>query len=153
MGKRELVHFTLALTLTGWANTAVFIKNRTQTIMQAPFIEGARAIGVKPHRILRRHVLLQIWPALPSLIAFELGAVMLIIAELGFLGMFIGEAFFLFAPDPNSSGVITVGLTASVPELGQMLSDFWSKMIRTPWEIVIVGAAIFLQIFAFNMLG
>ena len=47
MGRRELVHFILALTLTGWANTAVFIKNRTQTVMKAPFIEGAKAVGVK----------------------------------------------------------------------------------------------------------
>ncbi|MCA9928390.1 MAG: hypothetical protein KC419_07935, partial [Anaerolineales bacterium] len=30
---------------------------------------------------------------------------------------------------------------------------FWSKMIRTPWEVAIVGTAVFLQIFAFNMLG
>jgi ABC-type dipeptide/oligopeptide/nickel transport system permease subunit len=34
-----------------------------------------------------------------------------------------------------------------------MLSDFWSKMIISPWEIAIVGFVIFLQIFAFNMLG
>ena len=153
MGKRELIHFILALTLTGWASTAVFIKNRTQTIMQAPFIEGAKAVGVKPWDILRRHILPQIWPAIPSLVAFELGAVLLVIAELGFLGMFIGDGFVLTAADPNNVGTITVGLTSTVPELGQMLSDFWSKMIRTPWEIAIVGFVIFLQIFAFNMLG
>lgn len=153
MGERELVHFMIALTATGWASTAVFIKNRTQTIMKAPFIEGARAVGVRPLDILRRHVLPQLWPAVPSLLAFELAAVLLVVAELGFLGMFIGDALVLQAADPNSSGTITVGLTSTVPELGQMLSDFWSKMIRTPWEIAIVGFIIFLQIFAFNLLG
>lgn len=153
MGHRELPQFILALSLTGWANTAVFVKNRTLTIMQAPFIEGAKAVGVKPFGILRRHILPQLWPALPSQIAFELSAVLLVVGELGFLGMFIGEGFVVMAADPNSSGTIPVGLTSSVPELGQMLSDFWSKMIRTPWEIAIVGAVIFLQIFAFNLLG
>lgn len=153
MGERGLIHFIIAMTLTGWANTAVFVKNRTQTTMQSPYIEGARAVGVRPGGILRRYILPQLWPALPALIAFELGAVLLLIAELGFLGMFIGGAFVQFAADPNSSGLIPVGLTSSVPELGQMLSDFWSKMIRTPWEIVVVGSAVFFQIFAFNMLG
>jgi peptide/nickel transport system permease protein len=153
MGERMLLNFIIALSLTGWANTAVFVKNRTQTIIQAPYIEGARAVGVKPGDILRRYILPQLWPALPALIAFELSAVLLLVAELGFLGMFIGDAFVRQVADPNSSGTIAVGLTARVPELGQMLSDFWSKMIRTPWEIGIVGTAVFLQIFAFNMLG
>ncbi len=153
MGERNLVNFVIALSLTGWANTAVFVKNRTQTTMQAPFIEGARAVGVKPFGILRRYILPQMWPALPALIAFELGAILLVLAELGFLGMFIGDAFVLRVADPNSSGTIAVGITASVPELAQMLSDFWSKMIRTPWEMAIVGLTVFLQIFAFNMLG
>ena len=82
-----------------------------------------------------------------------LGAILLVLAELGFLGMFIGDAFVQRVADPNSSGTLAVGLTASVPELAQMLSDFWSKMIRTPWELTIVGITVFLQIFAFNMLG
>ncbi|MCP5095920.1 MAG: ABC transporter permease [Chloroflexi bacterium] len=153
MGERTLINFIIALSLSGWANTAVFVKNRTQTVMQAPYIEGARAVGVKPGGILRRYVMPQLWPALPTLIAFELGAVLLLVAELGFLGMFIGDAFVQFVADPNTPGTIAVGLTASVPELGQMLSDFWSKMIKTPWEMGIVGTAVFLQIFAFNMLG
>ncbi|MCA9921288.1 MAG: ABC transporter permease [Anaerolineales bacterium] len=153
MGERTLLTFMIALTLTGWANTAVFVKNRTQTTMQAPYIEGARAVGVKPSGILRRYILPQLWPALPALMAFELGSVLLLLAELGFLGMFIGDAFVQMAADPNSPAMVAVGITATFPELGQMLSDFWSKMIRTPWEVAIVGTAVFLQIFAFNMLG
>lgn len=153
MGKRTLPNFVIAMSLTGWANTAVFVKNRTQTTTQAPYIEGALAVGVQPGGILRRYILPQLWPALPALIAFELGAVLLLLGELGFLGMFIGDAFVQRVADPNTPGTIAVGLTASVPELGQMLSDFWSKMIRTPWELAIVGSTVFLQIFAFNMLG
>ena len=153
MGERSLVNFVIALSLTGWANTAVFVKNRTQTTMQAPFIEGAKAVGVKPFGILRRYIMPQLWPALPALIAFDLGAILLVLAELGFLGMFIGDAFVMRVADPNTPAMIAVGITASVPELGQMLSDFWSKMIRAPWEIAVVGLTVFMQIFAFNMLG
>lgn len=153
IGDKTLPTFILALTVTGWANTAVFVKNNTRTIMQAAYIEGARAIGVKPLGILRRHILPQLWPVLPSLIAFELGAVMLLIAELGFLGMFIGDAYILMGESANSAGTVAVGITSGTPELAQMLSDFWSKMIRAPWEIVIVGLTVFFQIFTFNLLG
>lgn len=150
---RSLTDFVLGLTLTGWASTAVFVKNSTLIIRQASFIEGARAIGVRPYRMLRFHILPQLWPALPALIAFELSATLLVIAELGFLGLFIGESFLRTIESGIHAGVVAVGLTAGYPELSQMLSDFWSKMIRTPWEVAIVGLLIFLQIFAFNMLG
>jgi ABC-type dipeptide/oligopeptide/nickel transport system permease subunit len=153
LGERTLGTFVVALVATGWANTAVFVKNSTLVTKQSPYIEGARAVGVRPLGILRRYIMPQLWPTLPSQIAFELSASLLVVAELGFLGMFIGEAFVRVAEDPNSAGSIPVGLTATFPELAQMLSDFWSKMIISPWEIAIVGFIIFLQIFAFNMLG
>ncbi|GJM41475.1 MAG: glutathione ABC transporter permease GsiD [Ardenticatenaceae bacterium] len=153
LGERTLWTFVLALVATGWASTAVFVKNSTLVTKKSPFIEGARAVGVRPFGILRRHIMPQLWPILPAQIAFELSASLLVVAELGFLGMFIGEAFVRLVEDPNSAGSIPVGLTASFPELAQMLSDFWSKMIASPWEIAIVGFIIFLQIFAFNMLG
>lgn len=153
IGDRELTTFMLALVATGWANTAVFVKNSTLVIKQSPYIEGARAVGVRPFGILRGYVLPQLWPALPALIAFELAATLLVIAELGFLGMFIGDAFVRIVEDPNSGGTVAAGLTAGFPELGQMLSDFWNKMLLTPWEVAFIGVIIFLHIFAFNMLG
>jgi len=153
LGEKTLGTFVVALVATGWANTAVFVKNSTLVTKQSPYIEGARAVGVRPWGILRRYIMPQLWPTLPAQIAFELSASLLVVAELGFLGMFIGEAFVRLAEDPNSAGTIPVGLTASFPELAQMLSDFWSKMIISPWEIALVGFVIFLQIFAFNMLG
>jgi len=153
LGEKTLVTFIIGLVATGWASTAVFVKNSTLVTRRSPYIEGARAVGVRPFGILRRYIMPQLWPTLPAQIAFELSSALLVVAELGFLGMFIGEAFVRFSEDPNSAGTIPVGLTASSPELAQMLSDFWSKMIISPWEIAIVGVIIFLQVFAFNMLG
>jgi ABC-type dipeptide/oligopeptide/nickel transport system permease subunit len=148
----QLPMFILALVATGWASTAVFVKNSTLVIKREPFIEGARAVGASPGRILGSHVLPQLWPALPALISFELAATLLVVAELGFLGLFIGEAFVIM----GATGSITetpIGLTANYPELAQMMANFWSKMLRTPWEVAFVGIAVFLLIFAFNMLG
>lgn len=151
--ERGLLAFLVALSLTGWADTAAFVKNRSLAIVQAPYIEGARAIGMKPVRILRRYVLPQLWPVLPSLIAFELAAVVLLVAELGFLGIFFGGQFTFDVPDPNSAGVFQITTSGEQPELGQLLSDFWARIIKTPWMPFLIGTIVFLQIFAFNMLG
>jgi ABC-type dipeptide/oligopeptide/nickel transport system permease subunit len=148
----ELWVFILALVTTGWAGTAVFVKNSTQVVKHEPYVDGARAVGASPARILSHHVLPQLWPALPALISFELAATLLVVAELGFLGMFIGETFVIMGLNPTINAV-PIGITANYPELAQMMANFWSKMIRTPWEVAFVGFAIFLNIFAFNMLG
>lgn len=147
-----LLAFVVALSITGWAETANFVKDRTRTIMQAPYIEGAHAVGQRPNRILTRYVLPQLWPVLPAMVAFEVAAVMLLIAELGFLGIFIGGGIVYDVPMSDSSGVFLIA-TSGQPELGQMLSDFWSKIIQTPWVPFLVGFTVFLQIFGFNMLG
>ena len=57
----------------------------------APYIESARAIGQSKFGVFWRHVLPQVWPVLPMVIAAELSAVTLLVAELGYLGFFIVE--------------------------------------------------------------
>lgn len=150
--EHELWTFIVALTATGWAGTAVFVKNSTALIRREPFIDGARAAGASPGRILSRHVVPQLWPALPALISFELAATLLVVGELGFLGLFIGEALVLWGQSGNINEA-PIGITANYPELAQMMSDFWRKMIRTPWEVAFVGLTVFGLILAFNLLG
>lgn len=149
---RGLLVFIVALCLTGWADTALFVKNRTLATAKELYIDSARAIGMTPLGILRHHVLPQLWPILPSLIAFELSAVLLLVAELGFLGLFVGGGFVYYTPRGDTPADYQK-LTAGSPELGQMLSDIWAKIILTPWQIFFVSLVVLLAIFAFNMLG
>jgi peptide/nickel transport system permease protein len=144
--------FVAALCITGWAETAAFIKNRTRALAQEPYVEAAQAVGVAPQGILRRYVLAQLWTILPVLISFELSAVTLLVAELGFLGLFIGGGFTYGVPMGHSAGSWSV-TTSGFPELGQLLSDVWSKIIRVPWAALEVATVVFLEIFAFNVLG
>ncbi|MCA9980277.1 MAG: ABC transporter permease [Anaerolineales bacterium] len=151
--ERELSLFIAVLTLIGWPDMMQYIRNQTRITSKAEFIESAQSIGATTPAILRRHIFPQLWPALPSLIAFELSAVLLLFAELGFLGFFIGNGYVIFGADPNSAGVIATGLTSGTPELGQMLSDFWAKIFESPWEMVSAATVIFLMVFGFNLLG
>ena len=87
----SLLVFTAALTVTGWLNTASIVQSCIQTTLHAPYIESARAIGQSKFGVFWRHVLPQVWPVLPMVIAAELSAVTLLVAELGYLGFFIVE--------------------------------------------------------------
>lgn len=151
--ERSLWVFILVLGLIGWPDFAMFYQNQTATLRQQGFVESSFALGSSHLAVLWRHILPQFWSTLPTLLAFELSAVLLLMAELGFLGIFLGNGLIVYGADPNSPAFVAIGLTSDIPELGQMLSDFTRKMFQAPWEMVLAAAAIFLQVFAFNMLG
>ena len=151
--ERPLSIFILVLGGIGWTEIASFYRTNTQLLKKQGFIESSIALGASPFSILRWHILPQFWSTLPTIISFELSSTLLLMAELGFLGIFVGNGAIVYGADPDSAGVIAQGVTAGMPELGQMLSDFSNKIIRAPWEMAIVAFAIFLLVLAFNLLG
>jgi ABC-type dipeptide/oligopeptide/nickel transport system permease subunit len=148
-----LLIFTLALSVTGWLNTATIVQARIQTVLHAPYIESARAIGQRPRGIFWRHVMPQVWPVLPMVIAAELSAVTLLVAELGYLGFYIGGAFVYTDYIGDSPTPDVIKAAAGQPELGQMLSDFFGQYNRTPWVNIWAGLVVVLMLCAFTLLS
>ncbi len=144
--------FIVALTLTGWANTAKIMSERALVIRGEPFIEASRAVGARDRRLLWRHVLPQVQTLVLVTWAFEMSAVLLQLAELGFLGFFMGGGAIRLIPDPSSGGFISE-LIAGRPELGQMLSAGWENFFNVPWMSVVAGTAFFVAVFSFMMLS
>jgi ABC-type dipeptide/oligopeptide/nickel transport system permease subunit len=99
-----------------------------------------------------KHILPQIRTLLPILLSFEMGAALLQLAELGFLGFFLGGGAIRLVPEGASAGFIAVQ-TAGEPELGQMLSAGWENFFLAPWMAVWAGTAFTLAIFSFMILG
>jgi len=148
---RGLGVFVVALTITAWCDTAALVKNRTQAVLHSPYIESARAIGQNSFGLFWRHVLPQLRPVLPVMIALELSSVTLLVAELGYLGFFIGGGY-LYTYSIGNFDVNYVQ-TSGAPELGQMLSQFFQQLYRTPWVPVFTGIIVFLMLIAFSLLG
>ncbi|MBV9790577.1 MAG: ABC transporter permease [Chloroflexi bacterium] len=146
-----LTVFVLALTLTAWCDTAALVKSRTQAVLQLPFIESARAIGRRSGGLLWHHVLPQLWSIIPMLIAFELSAALLVVSELGYLGYFIGGGFLY--QDSVSDFDVQYLQTGGYPELGQMLSQFFLQLYRTPWASISAGSLTVLALVGFTLLG
>jgi peptide/nickel transport system permease protein len=143
---KGLIAFVVGLAVTGWADTARLIAAQTKAIKQQTYVEMSYALGASTTRTLLFHILPQIMPLVWMLLAFELGATLLVAAELGFLGYYIGGGVWIEVYD-----FVTVN-TAGLPELGQMLSQALVKL-TDPSAMIVVGSVLFVMVLGFNLLG
>ena len=151
-GQRDPVIFVVALCAVGWADVASFVRHQVQEIAREPYIEGAIAIGSSGFGVLGRHVLPNLAPRLLSLAALEASSVLLLVAELGFLGYFLGGGLSveILKGSAATSGSI---LLDKLPEWGQMVGAGRDYMLNAPWLIIAPGGAFAVAILAFNLLG
>ena len=144
--EKGLPAFIFGLALTGWAETARIISNQTRTIKDQTYVELSRAMGATSARTLFVHVMPQVMPMVLMLLAFEIGATLLVVAELAFLGYFIGGGMWV-----EISDFVAVNIT-SLPELGQFIATSLYKL-TDPSTLLVAGTFLFLMILGFNLLG
>jgi peptide/nickel transport system permease protein len=108
--------FVLSLALVGWPELVEFVRTEVGRVRGQPFMEAARAVGARDRRLVSGHLVTALSPQLITVAALETGAVLLLLAELGLVGIFLGGATFL-------SGEFGESLfpKARAPEWGQML--------------------------------
>jgi peptide/nickel transport system permease protein len=78
--------FIIGLSLTGWVDTALQVREQTRIVKGQVYVEAASAIGATNQQILSNHILKQITPMLLMLFAFEISSTLMLTAGLGFLG-------------------------------------------------------------------
>ena len=124
-----------AMIAIGIAAAPVFMRvarGATMDVASLDYIEAARALGNPPWRVALRHVLPNIVP--PLLVQATLAIAVAIIAEasLSFLGL---------------------GQQPPAPSWGSMLNSAQRFLEQAPWLAIFPGAAIFLCVSAFNLVG
>jgi len=142
-----LAGFVLSLAVVGWPEIAEFLQAETRRVKLRAFVEAARAIGASDQRIVLDHVLKSLVPQLLTVGALETGGVLLLLAELGLVGLFISGATFLIG-DFGPIGP----LKGRVPEWGQMLgaiqfyaiTEQLSTLLPAVFMVVAAGAFAFL---------
>jgi peptide/nickel transport system permease protein len=107
--------FVLALALVGWPEISEIVRAGATRIKAQPYMEAARAVGSPGRRLITGHLVTAMGPQLLTLAALESGAVLLLLAELGILGLFLAGASVLV----GDFGPFAVKERA--PEWGQML--------------------------------
>lgn len=121
-----------ALGLVGWADMARLIRGQVLTYRKQEFVEAARAMGSSTARILFRHILPQV--IAPIIITLTMGVAGAIMAEtaLSFLGL---------------------GAQPPTPTWGSMMNHARQFIYQAPHLVFAPGIAIFITVYAFNLLG
>ncbi len=124
-----------AMIAIGITTAPIFMRvarGATMDVMTHDYIEAARAVGNRPWRVAVRHVMPNIFP--PILVQGTLSIATSIIAEasLSFLGL---------------------GEQPPTPAWGSMLNAAQQFLTQAPWLAIFPGAAIFLTVLGFNLVG
>lgn len=143
---RGLFAFVIGLGWMGWAETSRMVAEQTRVLKSQTFVEASRALGGTSQHVLFRHVLRHILSLVWMLLAFEVSAALMVSAELGFLGYYIGGGVWIEVLD------FTVVQTEGLPELGQMISSALYR-ITDPSALLIVGTILVIGVLGFNLLG
>ena len=109
------------------------IRGQTLAVMSAPYVESAQVVGASNLRIMLRYVLPNVFALIILSATLRLGVVVLLEANLSFLGY---------------------GLPPPFPSWGQMLNTEGADYMRAqPGLAIYPGLAIGLLVFSFNLFG
>lgn len=122
----------LAVVVVWWPGYARLARSEAQVVRTLEYVEAARGIGASGGRILVRHVFPNTVSSLIVKLSLDAGTLLLVLSGLGFLG---------------------VGAQAPTPEWGLEVATAGQYMFDSPWYLIAPSAAIFLTVFAMNVLG
>lgn len=120
------------LVVTGWVTFARIVRLQARSLTASPFVEAAVAVGAGRSRILFRHVLPNLWPAIIVIASQMVAAMILYEASLSYLG---------------------IGLPSDMLSLGGLVRDGQTQIFQAWWASAVPGLALALAVFAFNLLG
>jgi peptide/nickel transport system permease protein len=127
-----LPNVVLALSVLGWTGYARLTRTQVDVLRARDFVGAARALGVRPARIVTRHLLPLVAPLLLVQATFGLSAAILAEASLSFLGL---------------------GAAPPTPSWGAMLDEGRTFMFVAPHLVVAPGAALAATVTCLQLLG
>ena len=127
-----LQNLILVLGFTRWPRYTRVAYGQTLRVAPLPFITASRLGGAQSGRLLVRHVLPNILPALVVVATLEFGLMVLFEASLSFLGLGIQP------PTPSWGGILAVGRN--------YIASAW-------WIATLPGLCLFLLVLTVNLLG
>ena len=128
----SLRNAAIAAIIVTWAEYARITRGQILSIKNQEYVGAANAIGVPGPRVMWRHILPNAQAPLLVKVTTDIGAVILLIAGLSFLGL----------GDPPPS-----------PEWGAMIALARPKFSAAWWTGTFPGLAILTVVMAFNFLG
>ncbi len=141
--------FVVSLSVLGWTEIAQIVRGEFIRIKEMLYIEAAEALGLTKLQIMIRHALPNVLSYLLSITFLEMGSVLLLMAELGFLGLFVGGGS-RFKSDPWSPVIIQI---SEIPEWGALVAQGTPYLRTYPYMVLGPAAAFFVAILGLNAFG
>lgn len=142
--------FVLAMAAVGWRDIVEVTAEQVESVLSKPFTEAAHALGSRGWTYFRRHVVPHLGPALAVELPFQASAVLVLLAELGYLNVYLGQRILAISYSP---GVVDYRVPLT-PELGALLADARDYILKEQWTGVLVPAlAIALLALTFELFG
>ncbi|HEY0999341.1 MAG TPA: ABC transporter permease, partial [Streptosporangiaceae bacterium] len=128
----SLTSLTIAIAATWWPWYTRLIRGQAASVAGRPYIDSCRVLGIRPGRIILRHVLPNSVTPVIVQVSLDVGGVILTASALSFLG--------LGAQDPT-------------PDWGLMVAEGQNYFTTQWWLVTFPGLAILITALAFNLLG
>jgi peptide/nickel transport system permease protein len=147
--------FAVAMAAVGWRDVAELTAEQVEHVRSQSYAEAAKALGTDGIRFFSRHVMPHLRPVLVTEMAFQASSVLVLLAELGYLQVYVGAHFTaLYAQSGGGRGPLTVAYRLAPPEIGGMLADARNYILLEQWVPVLVPAvAVGLLALAFELYG
>lgn len=127
-----LYNAVIALACISWPKYARLARGQTLVQKSLPYMAAARLSGSSPGKLIIKHILPNIAGPIVVTAMLDIGTMMMELAGLSYLGL---------------------GAKPPIAEWGSMMSDGRSLLQTVPWVILAPGAAIFISVSIFNLLG
>src|SRR4030043_1585896 len=122
----------IVIGITSWMGTSRFVRAEFLSLRERDFVQAAKALGVRDHRIIFRHILPNALAPVFVSATLDVATAILVEAGLSFLG------FGAQPPAPSWGNILTEGRT--------YIFDAW-------WLTIFPGLAILITVLSFNLLG
>jgi len=129
---RNVGSVLIAVVAVGWVSYTRLVRGMVLSIRKGQYVEAARAIGATNRSIMFREILPNVLPPVLVLATLEMGALLLTLSSLSFLGL---------------------GAQPPTPEWGAMLNQARPYFQTHPYLMILPGLAITITVLAFNLVG
>ena len=121
--------------LVSWTSMARIVHGQVVSLRERDFVDAARAVGVGDNRILVRHIVPHLISPIIVYSSLGVATAVLFEASLSFLGIGVQP------PDPSWGKMVAEGANQGAGGFAY------------PWLLLFPGAAVFLTVLAFNLVG
>ncbi|MEE4184921.1 MAG: ABC transporter permease subunit [Gammaproteobacteria bacterium] len=129
---RNIFLIFVAVGAINWLDMARIVRGQTLSLKKKEFVEAARAGGVSPVNIVRRHIVPNLLGVVVVYVTLTIPQVILVESFLSFLGL---------------------GVQEPMTSWGALVNDGAQVMETAPWALIFPATFLALTLFCFNFIG